>query len=173
MFVQTANILQQLQYLSWQNERLRVQSDDRENYTPGWKYNHWELKGVPIRMELGPKDMQNRTVVMVRRDTGEKQFASWDELDVKVPELLEQIQSEMYSKARQQFDECIEQVTTWDAFMQALDNKHMALAPWADEEHIEEDVRKCYLLTMNAVYLERIQACQLDSSKLPKIQKLT
>eukprot|EP01025_Chloroclados_australasicus_P066364 TRINITY_DN9135_c0_g1_i2.p1 TRINITY_DN9135_c0_g1~~TRINITY_DN9135_c0_g1_i2.p1 ORF type:complete len:737 (+),score=106.99 TRINITY_DN9135_c0_g1_i2:128-2338(+) len=142
MFDQTKTILSQLSQVKWCDEALRLQSDERENYTPGWKYNHWELKGVPIRMELGPKDMQNQTVVMVRRDTGTKEFVSWSDLDIKVPELLEKIQNDMYSKARAEFDSCVEQVTTWDDFMNALDNKHMALAPWADEEEIEDDVRK-------------------------------
>lgn len=49
---------------------VRVETDFRTNYTPGWKYNHWELRGVPLRIELGPRDMENRTVVIARRDTG-------------------------------------------------------------------------------------------------------
>lgn len=49
---------------------MRVETDFRTNYTPGWKYNHWELRGLPVRMELGPKDMDNQTVVLARRDTG-------------------------------------------------------------------------------------------------------
>jgi prolyl-tRNA synthetase len=51
---------------------VRVATDTRANYTPGWKYNHWELKGLPLRMELGPKDMENGVVVLARRDTGEQ-----------------------------------------------------------------------------------------------------
>jgi prolyl-tRNA synthetase len=53
-----------------EGSNVRVETDYRTNYTPGWKYNHWELRGVPIRMELGPKDMENKTVVLARRDTG-------------------------------------------------------------------------------------------------------
>lgn len=49
---------------------VRVVTDTRANYTPGWKYNQWELKGLPLRMELGPKDMENSAVVLARRDTG-------------------------------------------------------------------------------------------------------
>ncbi len=49
---------------------VRVVTDTRANYTPGWKYNHWELKGLPLRCELGPKDMENSCVVLARRDTG-------------------------------------------------------------------------------------------------------
>jgi hypothetical protein len=56
---------------------VRVETDLRTNYTPGWKYNHWELRGLPIRMELGPKDMENQTVVLARRDTGEPLAACW------------------------------------------------------------------------------------------------
>jgi hypothetical protein len=53
-----------------EGSNVRVETDYRTNYTPGWKYNHWELRGVPIRMELGPKDMENKTVVLARRDSG-------------------------------------------------------------------------------------------------------
>ena len=51
---------------------VRVKGDYRENYSPGWKFNHWELKGVPIRMEVGPRDVKNNQVVLVRRDNGQK-----------------------------------------------------------------------------------------------------
>ncbi|KAK9805160.1 hypothetical protein WJX72_002679 [[Myrmecia] bisecta] len=121
---------------------MRVTSDTRENYTPGWKYNHWELKGVPIRLELGPKDMEKQSVVVARRDTGAKLFVDWADLVPQVQQLLQQIQVDMLARARGEFDSCIERVTTWDAFMSALDRKHMALAPWCDEEAAEDDVKK-------------------------------
>ena len=72
--------------------------DDRDNYNPGWKYNHWELKGVPLRVELGPKDMKNRSVKVVVRYNGASEFLSWDNLD-SIPERLEAIQGEMYARA--------------------------------------------------------------------------
>ncbi|WIA22172.1 hypothetical protein OEZ86_008613 [Tetradesmus obliquus] len=127
---------------SLESSSVRVETDYRTNYTPGWKYNHWELRGVPIRMELGPKDMDNKTVVLARRDTGAKEFVPWDQVATRVPELLEQIQADMLAKAKARYDACVETVTTWEAFMAALNNKHMALAPWADEEEVEEDVKK-------------------------------
>ena len=60
---------------------VRVNVDDRDNYNPGWKYNHWELKGVPLRVELGPKDMQNRKVKLAIRYNGQSEFMDWDNLD--------------------------------------------------------------------------------------------
>ncbi len=63
---------------------IRVHIDDRDVYTPGWKYNHWELKGVPIRIELGPNDFKNREVKIVKRYNGEKLQLKWEELENKV-----------------------------------------------------------------------------------------
>ena len=120
----------------------KLKVDDRENYTPGWKYNHWELKGVPLRVELGPRDMDNETVMLARRDTGTKEAVPWAALATKIPQVLEQIQKEMLAAAKSRFDACVERATTWEDFMAALDRKHMVLAPWADEEAVEEDVKK-------------------------------
>lgn len=79
---------------------MRTYFDDRENYNPGWKFNHWELKGIPIRLELGKKDFEKQEVRVVRRDTAEKIQIKWDDLATKIPELLTQIHNEMYERAR-------------------------------------------------------------------------
>jgi prolyl-tRNA synthetase len=121
---------------------VRVASDTRDNYTPGWKYNHWELKGIPIRLELGPKDMDSGKVVLARRDTGAKETVAWGDVVARVPVLLETIQADMYAAARAKYDACMKRVTTWEAFMAAIDDKNMCLAPWADEVDIENDVKK-------------------------------
>ena len=63
---------------------IRVKVDDRVNYSPGWKYNHWELKGVPLRIELGPKDLEKEEVRAVRRNDGEKFQIKWQEIGTKV-----------------------------------------------------------------------------------------
>jgi prolyl-tRNA synthetase len=84
-----------------QDVDVRVQVDDRDNYNPGWKFNNWEMKGVPIRMEIGPKDIEKRTVVLVRRDTGVKSVASWDTLVADVQALLVDIQASMFARAKQ------------------------------------------------------------------------
>lgn len=121
---------------------VRVISDMRENYTPGWKYNHWELKGVPIRLELGPKDMQNKSVMLARRDTGAKEIVAWGDVPSRVPELLEQIQEDMLDSRRTEFQKSIEKLYSWDGFVEALDKKKMVLTPWCDEEEVEDDVKK-------------------------------
>jgi len=124
---------------------VKVATDCRTNYTPGWKYNHWELKGVPLRMELGPRDMDAETFFVARRDTGEKQSMKWADVvegQQSVPALLERIQREMLERAKEEFDSCIEKTMNWEEFEAALDRGHMCLAPWADEVEIEEAVKK-------------------------------
>lgn len=121
---------------------VRVQQDTRDNYTPGWKYNFWELRGVPLRLELGQKDMEGGSVMAARRDTGEKQSIAWGDLAASVPQLLEQIQVDLLTSARARFDASVERATNFEDFMAALDRNHMVLAPWADEEEIEEEVKK-------------------------------
>lgn len=80
------------------NTGIRVKGDYRANYSPGWKFNHWELKGVPIRVELGPKDIEKKQIVAVRRDTGEKITLPRDGAAKKLGDLLEDIQSNLYKK---------------------------------------------------------------------------
>mmetsp|Transcript_7713 Transcript_7713/g.13324 ORF Transcript_7713/g.13324 Transcript_7713/m.13324 type:complete len:651 (+) Transcript_7713:45-1997(+) len=120
---------------------VRVVTDYRDNYTAGWKYNFWELRGVPLRLELGPKDMDGAVVLLARRATGVKETVAWADLAARVPVLLEEIQADMFTSAKQRYDACLEKVTTWDDFMAALERKHMVLAPWADEPDVEEDVK--------------------------------
>ena len=81
---------------------VRVKADMRENYSPGWKFNHWEQKGVPIRLEVGPRDLKESQYVVVRRDTGEKIVMRQCGLEDDVPALLETIQSAMFARAREE-----------------------------------------------------------------------
>lgn len=121
---------------------VKIKMDDRVNYTPGWKYNFWELRGVPLRIELGPKDMEKQTVFVARRDTFMKESISWADIPTRIPALLAEIQRDMLSSARARFNACIERAGDWDEFMASLDRKHMVLTPWADEVEIEEEVKK-------------------------------
>ncbi|MBW2700497.1 MAG: proline--tRNA ligase [Deltaproteobacteria bacterium] len=76
-----------------------IDIDDRANVSPGWKYNDWEQRGVPLRIELGPRDIENKQAVIVRRDTGEKQFVPRDKLPAVLKETLEQMQKDMFARA--------------------------------------------------------------------------
>ncbi|OEG00017.1 proline--tRNA ligase [Vulcanibacillus modesticaldus] len=80
---------------------IRVKVDDREEMTPGWKFNEYEMRGVPIRIELGPKDIEKEQFVLARRDTGEKEFLSLADLTKIIPAKLDEIQQNMFNKAEQ------------------------------------------------------------------------
>ena len=80
---------------------LRVRADDREEYSPGWKFNEYELRGVPLRLEIGPRDIENRQVTAVRRDTGEKLVIGEDRLPGEVERLLKEIQADMFRRAKE------------------------------------------------------------------------
>ena len=86
------------------NAGLRVKGDFSDN-SPGWKFANWEMKGVPLRLEIGPKDMEKNQCVAVRRDSGEKLFLSLDELETAIPSLLEKIQQELFDRAKKNLDE--------------------------------------------------------------------
>lgn len=120
---------------------VRVESDKRRGYTPGWKYNHWELKGVPLRFELGPKDVAKKQVRVVRRDNGAKEDIPIADLAVRIPAFLEQIQQEMLERARVQRDGHIRKVTEWKDFVPALQDGCMVLTPFCNETEWEEAVK--------------------------------
>ncbi|CAL9084482.1 unnamed protein product [Musa textilis] len=120
---------------------FRAEADLRDNYSPGWKYSHWEMKGVPLRIEIGPKDLANNQVRVVRRDNGAKSDIPMGNLVEKVKEILSSIQECLFNAAKQKRDACIKVVNTWDEFIAALNDKKMILAPWCDEEEVEKDVK--------------------------------
>jgi len=124
---------------------VRIEVDDRDNYNPGWKYNHWEVKGVPLRIELGPKDMEAKQVVVRRRDKRDKKDAivvPWAELSQRIPQLLEQMQSEMLERARAEADSRRKVTLTWEEFSAALDARCTALAPHCDDAECEKAIKK-------------------------------
>jgi prolyl-tRNA synthetase len=81
------------------SDKIRVKVDDREEHRPGYKFNEWELKGVPLRIEIGPREVGERKVALTRRDLGTKTVLGWDGLAEAVPQLLEQIQQELLEQA--------------------------------------------------------------------------
>src|SRR6188472_2113631 len=93
---------------------LRVKLDDDEENSPGWKYAEWELRGVPLRLEIGPKDIEKAQVFSARRDTREKAAIALADLGTRVPAILEEIQQNLLARARQFRDEHTTEVTTWE-----------------------------------------------------------
>lgn len=121
---------------------VRVKDDCRDNYSPGWKYNYWELKGVPIRAEIGPRDFESNSVTLVRRDTGAKTSVPIDDIVGGVNALLETIQNDMLARASKERNSKIATVMEWKDFVPALERKMMVLTPWKESMKGEELVKK-------------------------------
>jgi prolyl-tRNA synthetase len=122
-------------------DAVRVHVDDRDNVSPGWKFNEWELKGVPIRIELGPKDLAASRVVLVRRDTGEKTPLPQGELALRVPEILDEMQSALYERASKRLEENCRTVETYDDFKRRVEEVGGFLfAPWCGRPECEARV---------------------------------
>ncbi len=121
---------------------VRVKEDYRDNYSPGWKFNHWELKGVPIRIELGPRDVKSNQMVIVKRFTGEKLTISLDDAATKVTTILEEVHHGMFNKAKCDLDENITLVYTFDDFCRALDHKKVIYAPFCGGVPCEDKIKQ-------------------------------
>lgn len=112
--------------------------DDRSQYSHGWKFNEWEMKGIPIRIELGPKDLEKKQVVLVRRDTGEKKPVLFTDINDEVSALLEEIQNNMFNKAKSLLESSIVQVESLEAAEKALKADKIVFAPWCGSTKSEE-----------------------------------
>src|SRR6478752_3123323 len=99
---------------------VRVKYDDNDNMRPGWKFAEYEMKGVPVRITIGPKDLENNAVEVARRDIKEKKSISLDNLATDVVALLEDIQNSIFIKAKTYLDAHITEVNTWDEFLDVL-----------------------------------------------------
>uniref|UniRef100_A0A182SQU0 Bifunctional glutamate/proline--tRNA ligase n=1 Tax=Anopheles maculatus TaxID=74869 RepID=A0A182SQU0_9DIPT len=120
---------------------IRCEGDYRDNYSPGWKYNHWELKGVPVRIELGFKDLQNDQFVAVRRDNGAKQTVKRGEATVELARLLETIHSAMYERAERDLHQHTKVTKQWAEFLQFLEAKNIIMAPFCGEIGCEDRIK--------------------------------
>ena len=116
--------------------------DDRQEYTAGWKYNHWEVQGVPLRIEIGPRDVKANQVIMVRRDTGEKSAVPMNQVPQKVKELLEIIQTELFERAHRFLDENTVEAKTYEELMQYVDEKKMVKVNWCGSEECEAIIKE-------------------------------
>ncbi|KAK3888677.1 hypothetical protein Pcinc_007290 [Petrolisthes cinctipes] len=114
----------------------------RDNVTPAWKFNHWELKGVPLRLELGPREVASGEVFAVRRDTGEKQTISRATAGQEISKLLETIHASLYARAHSDFVTHKVQVSSWNEFTSNLDQGNLLLAPFCGWEECEDAIKK-------------------------------
>ncbi|XP_034413651.1 bifunctional glutamate/proline--tRNA ligase isoform X4 [Cyclopterus lumpus] len=121
---------------------VRVKTDLRDNYSPGWKFNHWELKGVPIRLEVGPKDMQQRQCVAVRRDSGAKVTIPEAEVEKRLVALLEDIQNSLFNKASDDLKRNMVSADTIEQFQSELDQNKIVQIPFCGGIECEDWIKK-------------------------------
>ncbi len=122
----------------------RVHVDDRDKYSPGWKFNEWETKGTPLRIEIGPRDLEKGEVVITRRDTNNKKAVKIKDIEVEVAKQLDAMHDNLYKKANKHLKESVVEVTTLaEAKKEINKEKKMVFAPWCAlpecEEHFKEE----------------------------------
>lgn len=115
--------------------------DDREGYTPGWKFNDWELKGVPIRVEIGPRDVEKKQAVIVRRDNNQKDIVKLKDLKNKIKLTLDDMQENLFKKASKFLKQSIVEVKTWPEFERVIKEKKLAFALWCGGVECEEWIK--------------------------------
>jgi prolyl-tRNA synthetase len=121
---------------------VRVKLDDRDAFTPGWKYADWEMRGVPLRFEIGPKDVEKAQVFAARRDTGEKFPLPIDSLVTRVPEVLDEIQQALFRRAVQFRDEHTTTVSSYEEFKAAMEGRPgFVIARWCGSDECEARIK--------------------------------
>jgi prolyl-tRNA synthetase len=133
--------------------------DDRAEYTPGWKFNEWELKGVPVRIEIGPRDLKQDQVTLARRDTYQKSNAKMNKAVQTTEKLLEDIQKNLYAKAKATLEEKTTTVQNYDTFQKTLKDKGGFIkAAWCGNPKCEEKIKEETGATIRLKPLEKEKA---------------
>lgn len=142
----------------FQDAGIRVKIDDRDNLSPGFKYNEWEMKGVPLRLEIGPRDIENNEVVLARRDTFEKNTISKDGLKDHVLNLLKEIQESLHNKSKTFREENTSVIKTYDELKEFFNDEKasgFALVPWAGEAKEEAQLKEDLKITNRCIPFEQ------------------
>jgi prolyl-tRNA synthetase len=153
---------------------IRVKYDNNDNSRPGWKFAQYELQGVPVRLAMGLRDMENNVVEIARRDTKEKNSVSMDGIANTVANLLNEIQENMYHKALTFRDDNITPVDNWDDFVKTLDDKGGFIAAhWDGTAETEEKIKEQTKATIRCIPLQNKQEegkCILSGN--PSVQRV-
>ncbi len=136
---------------------ISVKYDDRDSQKPGWKFNEYEFKGVPIRVAIGPRDMEEGTAEIVRRDTLEKQIVKLNDLETLIPALLEDIQKNLFEKVRTYRESNTFKVDTWADFQKKVEDGGFILAHWDGTSETEEAIKAATKATIRAIPLDFVE----------------
>lgn len=125
------------------NENYRVELDVRDNYSTGYKFNYWELRGVPVRIEIGPRDIENKQCVIVRRDTFEKQVVLLENINDTLNKLLDEIQIHMFNECKERMERKTTVATNMEEFEKNLkENQGFIKAMWCGDEACEDKIKE-------------------------------
>ena len=153
-------VLEKAEELRGRLKDFRVKVDDSDK-SPGWKFSEQEMRGIPMRIEIGPKDIEANQAILVRRDTGEKITVSLNELESKVKEILENIQKEMLEKARKHLNSHIYVATNYEEFKDIVANKPGFIkAMWCGEEDCENKIKEDTTATSRCMPFEQEQLAE-------------
>ena len=145
---------------------------DFSDQTPGWKFNEWEMKGVPLRLEIGPRDIENGVVTVVRRDNGEKSVVKNEELEGVIKRLLSDVHESMYRKAEAFRDSRIKEAHTLDELKKYLDEGNFVKAMWCGSQECELKVKELMQATIRIMPFDQTpidDKCIADGSPAKKL----
>jgi prolyl-tRNA synthetase len=131
---------------------ISVKYDDRDSFKPGWKFNEYEFKGVPVRIAIGPRDIENGTVEVARRDTLEKEIYQITDIENKIENLLDNIQNNLFAKALSFRENNTRKADTWEEFNRILDEEGgFILAHWDGTPETEEAIKEKTKATIRCI----------------------
>ncbi|MBE6346273.1 MAG: proline--tRNA ligase [Lentimicrobiaceae bacterium] len=134
--------------------RMRVKFDDRDTQKPGFKFAEWELKGVPVRIAAGPRDVENNSVELARRDTLEKTTTTIDNIEDYIANLLEEIQNNIFQKALNFRESRTVKVDTWEEFKEQIENSMFVYAHWDGTPETEQKIKEETKATIRCIPLD-------------------
>ena len=165
------DISDEVRYLSSQLEQIGIRTliDDRAQYTPGWKYHEWEMKGVPLRVEIGPKDVQAKQVTVVRRDTREKIAINRSDANDRISKILSEIQNHLFDRAKKSLDGLTTIAEDMQSFKKVLEEKGGFIKAFLSDDSCEEKIKietgaTVRVVPMKAVKKGKCVYCGADNS---------
>jgi prolyl-tRNA synthetase len=135
---------------------ISVKYDDRDTHKPGWKFSEYEFKGVPIRLVIGPRDLENETIEVARRDTLEKEVLQITDIENKIENLLKQIQSNLFQKALSFREDNTFIIDTWDEFKERIEKGGFILAHWDGTAETEQKIKDETKATIRTIPIENL-----------------
>ncbi len=133
---------------------IRVKYDDRDTQKPGWKFNEYELKGVPIRLAIGIRDLEKGLVELARRDTLSKELIEMEKVVDQIPGLLTEIQSSLYTKALKRLEDNTVEINTWEEFLVEVEQSKFMMAHWDGSSETEEAIKNATKATIRCIPLD-------------------